>query len=569
MTNSDTQNYFGLKELPGAILRNVFLAKRTSYNFTLKQEDFTRCKKKPDLLWYTLARGGIHKAEISYSSSGDFRIRNIIWWGWPMYNIQTEDEIISAVQKAKQKNSPSFGLLMEKSLYDKCRKTPTVKDSALLKGGLFSFRTAYYDDTLCAFWYSQCRYKSFCIMQGSLEHSSAQRVLEAGMNGEEAIVFMLDDSSWRLTRRKPEYLSEWTACAGLRGTYVQREDLKTCIFGAEKDAFSPAVRILASVRNGTEARLPAKYKQALTAARILTEKICGETLEMYKQIHDILCRRITYEINTQDEDNSTCVGALVRGKAKCDGYSDAFYLCCGLMGLPSAYQAGKSKVKRKNTIEDNHMWNLIFAGETWRGVDVTWDDAGEDILYDYFNIGLDRMKEAYLFSPSMLPANMAGNTDPSERAVQEYPVSSEIDISIAVMDMRLSGKEKITLRSSEKFMKTLMRDEAVLWRALARAGCLQCDCSYRENTILIRNVVAFQHWAYCDSEDAVSEAAGKIMTKRITEFSFVFEPKLFRKIYSGKQKFARLHDLLSAYGLSFEAFRYNEDCCIVTLLGIK
>ena len=64
-----------------------------------------------------------------------------------MYNVQTEDEIISAVQKAKQKNSSSFGLLMEKSFYDKCRKTPTVRDSALLKGGLFSFGTACYDDS--------------------------------------------------------------------------------------------------------------------------------------------------------------------------------------------------------------------------------------------------------------------------------------------------------------------------------------------------------------------------------------------------------------------------------------
>ena len=357
-----------------------------------------------------------------------------------MYSVKTEDELAAAVQKSKQKNSPAFGLLLEKTFFDTCQKNPSIKEAALLKGGLFSFGAACYDDDLCAYWYKQCRYKSFCIVPGALEYSSAMRVLSAGLNGAEAVALMLDDSSWKLTLRNAQYIGEWAACAGLKGVYVQKKELRAYIFGTEQDAFQPAVRILASLRNGTQDKLPAKYKKALAAARIITKNVSGNPLEMYAQIHDSLCRRITYEINPKNEDNSSCVGALVNGRAKCDGYADAFYLCCGLKGLPAAYLAGKSKARRKNTDGDNHMWNLLFLGGTWRCVDVTWDDGGEDILYDYFNIGLDRMKDAYSFTPAMIPSNMAAKTDTAERMTQEYPAESESDITDAIREMINSGK---------------------------------------------------------------------------------------------------------------------------------
>ena len=569
MTNSSSQNYFGLKELPGVILKNVLPAKRTSCTFTMKQEDFSLCKKKPALLWYTLARGGIHKADVSYSSEGVFSIKNIIWWEWPMYSVKTEDELAAAVQKSKQKNSPAFGLLLEKTFFDTCQKNPSIKEAALLKGGLFSFGAAYYDDDLCAYWYKQCRYKSFCIVPGALEYSSAMRVLSAGLNGAEAVALMLDDSSWKLTLRNAQYIGEWAACAGLKGVYVQKKELRAYIFGTEQDAFQPAVRILASLRNGTQDKLPAKYKKALAAARIITKNVSGKPLEMYAQIHDSLCRRITYEINPKNEDNSSCVGALVNGRAKCDGYADAFYLCCGLKGLPAAYLAGKSKVHRKNTDGDNHMWNLLFLGGTWRCVDVTWDDGGEDILYDYFNIGLDRMKDAYSFTPAMIPSNMAVKTDTAERMTQEYPAESESDITDAIREMIISGKDKLTIRCSEKLMKALLRDGDIFWRSMTRAGGRQCDCSYRDNTILIRNLAVFPHWAYCDSEEAVISAAENIRNKRITEFTFVFEPKLFTQVFNGKNRFSELYYLFAVCGLEFGASRFNESYCAVTFLEIK
>ena len=489
MMNQNTRNFWSLTQLPGAILKYVMLEKRTTYTFTMDRDDFLRCRKKPDLLWYTLARGGVKQADVVSSSSGEFTLRNIVWWGCPMYKAENEDEVISSVQKAKKKNAKTFGLLLEKSFYDECKKDPFIIDASLLEGGLFSFNLVYYNDSMCAYWYTQCDYKSFYFIDGALDISSANKVLTAGLNGAEAVALMLDDSSWNLTLKDKEYIGGWLALAGLRGPYSPKKEIKTYLVGFDGDAFSPAVRILAAIKNGTESKLPGKYKRTLDIARKMTENVSGQALEMYIQIHDMLCRKITYEINPRCEDNSSCVGALVNGKAKCDGYADAFYLCCSLKKLPVVCQAGKSKVKIQNRNEDGHMWNLICLNGTWRGVDVTWDDAGNDIVYDYFNVGLDVMRTSYSFYDIMLPANMAEETNPLERPVHEYHVSSEEEITSACRDMIYSGQERITLRCSERFFKKFSKNSEVLLRAMTRAGIRQCNTLQRDNIIIISNVV--------------------------------------------------------------------------------
>ena len=569
MINSNSQNILGLKELPGAILKNVMLPKKTSYTFTMRHDDFLRCKMKSARLWYALARGGIKKADVTYSSAGEFTVKNITWWSCPMYSVKTEDEITAAVQKAKQKNVREFGLLVEKEFFDKCQKNPYPKDVALLKGGLFSFGSAYEHDGSCVYCYQQCQYKSLYIIEGALDPSSAQKVLDAGMNGTETVAFLLNPSSWNLTLRNNEDLSEWSARAGLRGSYIQRTELKAYIFGTEQDAFYPAVRILASVKNGTEDKLLPKYRKTLAVAQKLIENVNGSDLEKYQQIHDILCGKIMYEINPKCEDNGSCVGALLNGKAKCDGYSDAFYLCCGLKKLQVAYQVGKSKVQRKYNEEDNHIWNLIFLDGIWRGVDVTWDGGGNDTSHDFFNIGLDRMKPVYSFSNFMLPENMTARTNQFERAEQEYQVSSENDMTDALNRMATLNKDKITLRCSETFYNKFLRDDGLLWRLLARAGGQECDCRHRAGIITLSNLVKFSHWKYCDTKEAISKAAENIIKDKLPEFTFVFEPKLFKQFFDGKNKLTELRYLLAVSGLDSEACQYNEKTCTIILQKIK
>lgn len=104
--------------------------------------------------------------------------------------------------------------------------------------------------------------------------------------------------------------------------------------------------------------------------------------DIVKLFHDSLitgCRN--------DEDGLYCdsvYGALVDGKALCEGYAKAFSYLCGRAGIENVVVTG-------NTTTD-HMWNMVKLDGNWYHVDVTWDHPSEIItdaypdavLYNYF-----------------------------------------------------------------------------------------------------------------------------------------------------------------------------------------
>lgn len=84
--------------------------------------------------------------------------------------------------------------------------------------------------------------------------------------------------------------------------------------------------------------------------------------ELY--IHDEICRRVTYEL-----DKNTAIGALVYGKADCDGYADAFYMLGRMMG----WNVGR-------IFGGGHAWNWIEFGD---GKVYFVDVTGDDDMFDF------------------------------------------------------------------------------------------------------------------------------------------------------------------------------------------
>ena len=101
-------------------------------------------------------------------------------------------------------------------------------------------------------------------------------------------------------------------------------------------------------------------------------------------IHDELIKRITYDRSLSFPHIYDIYGALVNGKAVCQGYAYAFSYLTNLLGYDSVV-----------VISGNHAWNMI---NSWincneRFIDVTWDDLDckdsrgyEYIRYDYFGL---------------------------------------------------------------------------------------------------------------------------------------------------------------------------------------
>lgn len=74
-------------------------------------------------------------------------------------------------------------------------------------------------------------------------------------------------------------------------------------------------------------------------------------------------------------------GALVEGKAVCQGYSAAFSYVCRLSDIQCITVYGTSR-------GESHSWNKVLCDGKWYNVDLTWDDPvsnfKDNISYSYF-----------------------------------------------------------------------------------------------------------------------------------------------------------------------------------------
>lgn len=111
----------------------------------------------------------------------------------------------------------------------------------------------------------------------------------------------------------------------------------------------------------------------------------GTDYEKLLYLHDWLVLNCDY--STEAASPFSAFGALIEGKATCQGYADAMHLLLAGAGFETVFITG---------IGDNtsvtHKWNYVKTSDgTWYVIDPTWGDPdGKDdldyICYDYFMI---------------------------------------------------------------------------------------------------------------------------------------------------------------------------------------
>lgn len=101
-------------------------------------------------------------------------------------------------------------------------------------------------------------------------------------------------------------------------------------------------------------------------------------------LHDWLIGRCSYASTETDDIYNTAYGALVLGKAYCDGYAYAMKALFDESEMTSAVVYGSVN-------EAEHVWNLVCIDKKYYHLDAMWDDA--DVSYDadmlfhgYFNL---------------------------------------------------------------------------------------------------------------------------------------------------------------------------------------
>ena len=111
----------------------------------------------------------------------------------------------------------------------------------------------------------------------------------------------------------------------------------------------------------------------------LTDSMSEYERELY--LHDQLAEIITY---AGGDNAHNAYGALVEGKAVCEGFAEALQYLLQRAGIQSFIALGSSINPTTNSSE-GHAWNYVRIDGEYYHVDLTWNDQDENLFHTYFN----------------------------------------------------------------------------------------------------------------------------------------------------------------------------------------
>lgn len=135
----------------------------------------------------------------------------------------------------------------------------------------------------------------------------------------------------------------------------------------------------------------------------ISDSIINSDMSIYdkiKSFHDYIINNTIYDssVNLTNQlyssnNSNNAYGLLLNNKAICSGYSDVMAIFLSRLGLNN-YRISS----------DVHIWNLVFFDNSWKHIDVTWDDpvtsnGSNLLLHDFFLIDTDELykKEEEIF----------------------------------------------------------------------------------------------------------------------------------------------------------------------------
>ena len=98
----------------------------------------------------------------------------------------------------------------------------------------------------------------------------------------------------------------------------------------------------------------------------------GNAYDDIKMVHDYLVENIEYDTSLSQSNIYNVYGALVKGRAVCEGYARSFKYLMDELGIPCTLVIGTGTNSQGQT--ENHAWNYVQLNGTWYAIDCTWDD---------------------------------------------------------------------------------------------------------------------------------------------------------------------------------------------------
>ncbi len=210
----------------------------------------------------------------------------------------------------------------------------------------------------------------------------------------------------------------------------------------------------------------AQENQVASAVSSFVNKVDKNSLsdyEVLKRVHDYICDSCTYDYDTangtanSDDTAYSAYGALVRGKAVCQGYALAFYRICREFGyscriITSTYNTSLFTVS-------GHAWNLVQINGKYYYVDCTWDDNYIDsgypshrykfflVNYEHICANDDSKKHEHqpdekYFDGEHYNTKYADNIDENDYISNDYSMLSNCVVSLGTKSYVYDGSAK-------------------------------------------------------------------------------------------------------------------------------
>lgn len=209
---------------------------------------------------------------------------------------------------------------------------------------------------------------------------------------------------WKIfTLENPAYY--WLSTS----VYTSSTDLYLCI---DKAYAAPAARHQATV----------DINVMISEARALVKDGMRD-LEIALALHDFILDRVDYAYipGTAEPERAiwahNIVGASSIGGGVCETYAKTFHFLGTILGLDVLTVSGDAG--------EPHAWNLLRIGNEWYGVDLTWDDTGEQThAYTHFGMSAD------LLAKDHTPDTPYGT---GAEYLYALPTVSEMDIALVTL----------------------------------------------------------------------------------------------------------------------------------------
>lgn len=187
----------------------------------------------------------------------------------------------------------------------------------------------------------------------------------AGWNGRVAQEFLLNEENFDYVR------------------YANENPDLLAVFGLDKVALYNHYHLMGSLE-GRKGYATTEETNAKLRIYELADTItagCVSDTEKIKVVHDWLVKNTAYDyynyvLQTIPEPSYGMEGAVLYGKAVCQGYAEAFSYFMDALGIENEMVTGTAN--NGNGLWIGHAWNKVKLDGKWYFIDVTWDDPLPD-----------------------------------------------------------------------------------------------------------------------------------------------------------------------------------------------